>query len=121
MMNMRDWFKARFAKKKQERYRDPVQLESMKQQWEAQISQQLSREDPLIDEYSGVAESMESLLHRTTEDDILLQQLEDVDRLVRTEKNRPDEIDRIQRQLQQVRRQKEELAELLEFEELNRR
>ena len=93
----------------------------MKQQWEAQISQQLSREDPLIDEYSGVAESMESLLHRTTEDDILLQQLKDVDRLVRTEKNRPDEIDRIQRQLQQVRRQKEELAELLEFEELNRR
>lgn len=105
----------------QEIYHEPPQLSEVKQQWEARIAEQISRDDPLLDEHSGLLEVVEVRLHQLAEDDILRQQLEHAKRLARQEEDKSDEVIRLQSRLESIRQQKQRLAAQLEEAERNRR
>lgn len=105
----------------QEVYHEPPQLSEVKQQWEARIAEQISKDDPLLDEHSGLLEAIEVQLHRVSEDAILQQQLEHAKRLARQAEDKPDEVIRLQSELDSIRQQKRKLETYLEQAEQNRR
>lgn len=105
----------------QEIYQEPPQLAAVKQQWEVRISEQLSRDDPLLDEHSGLLETVEVQLHHIAEDAILQQQLEHAKHLARQEEDKSDGVIRLQSELDSIRQQKRKLETYLEQAEQNRR
>ncbi|WP_432616901.1 hypothetical protein [Butyricicoccus sp.] len=122
-MKIWDWLQARQKEplQEQEIYHEPPQLSEVKQQWEVRIAEQISRDDPLLDEHSGLLEAIEVRLHQLVEDDILRQQLEHAKRLARQEEDKSDEVIRLQSRLESIRQQKRKLEMYLEQAEQNRR